>query len=243
MIDLVTDFKELINKSTDDTIVALKKIYINLNLEINRKFINNVNKYYIIMNVWNKKLKVKFNNADISRLLDNILLDYCSILNCVILSDEKLLNFLYRNIIESALRIISGDLKTREIDNLFNDISKNSVGTKEKELLQMYSSQLKSIYNNNCLFIHADTQKIPENITNLFEYNNNSNENKEKYLEKDFERVNIDILCIYQIIYYEIYLNLKSNAKGLMDEIIPYDYRLRFGEFEKEKRKYNISKF
>ena len=31
MIDLVTDFKELINKSTDDTIVALKKIYINLN--------------------------------------------------------------------------------------------------------------------------------------------------------------------------------------------------------------------
>lgn len=180
MIDLVTDFKELINKSTDDTIVALGNIYKNLNLEINRKFINNVNKYYIIMNVWNKKLKVKFNNADISRLLDNILLDYCSILNCVILSDEKLLNFLYRNIIESTLRIISGDLKTREIDNLFTDISKNSVGTKEKELLQMYSSQLKRIYNNNCLFIHTDTQKIPENITNLFEYNNNSNENKEK---------------------------------------------------------------
>lgn len=237
MMDLVTDFKSIINKSTDEAIKVLDKVYKDLHLEINKTFIQNVNKYYIIMNVWNKKLKEKFNSKDISKLLDNILLNYCSILNCIVLSDEKMLNFLYRNIIESVVRIISGDLKTRELDRLFTYISDKTSKQKEKELLLMYSSILKSIYNNNCLFIHTDIKKIPDNITNLFEYYRNSNENKLSYLEEDFKKVNICILCIYQIIYYDIYVNLKGNAKGLMDEVIPYEYRLHFGEIEKEKRK------
>lgn len=236
MVDLVTDFKPLIKKSTDDIIKVLDKVYKNLNLEINKKFIEDVNKYYIIVNVWNKKLKDKFNNSDISRLLDNILLDYCSILNCIILSDEKLLNFLYRNIIESVLRIISGNLTTKEIDGLFNAIGSKASNDLEKNCLQSYSSILKSIYNNNCLFIHTYIQKIPENITNLFEYNENSNKSKEKYLINDFDKLNIAILCIYQIIYYEEYQNLKPNVKGLMNEIIPYDYRIRFGKVQSERR-------
>lgn len=237
MLDLVTNFKDKIKKSTDEIIIVLDKVYKNLNLEINKKYIEDVNKYYIIMNVWNRKLKEKFRNNNISRLLDNILLDYCSILNCIILSDEKLLNFLYRNIIESFLRIISGDLENRDIDNLFTSISKQASNDIEKEALQSYSSVLKTIYNNNCLFVHTYIDKIPENITNLFEYNENSNKSKKIYLEKDFEKLNIAILCIYQIVYYEEYRSLKSNAKGLMNEIIPYDNRIRFGKVEKEKRK------
>ena len=191
MLDLVTDFKAIIKKSTNDVIEVLDKVYKNLNLEINKKFIEDVNKYYIIMNVWNKKLKCKFNNNDISKLLDNILLDYCSILNCIILSDEKLLNFSYRNIIESVLRIISGNLETKEIDSLFGVIGNKASNDLEKKHLQSYLSVLKSIYNNSCLFIHTDIKKIPENITNLFEYNKNSNERKEKYLSDNFNKLNV----------------------------------------------------
>lgn len=236
MLDLVTDFKKIIDKSTNETIKALEDIYKNINIEKNKMFIRNISKYYMGMVIWNKKLKEGLNDGRIVKLLDNILLDYCSILNCVILGDEKVMNFLYRNIIESVLRIISLEFDSKEIDCLFNGISKGYNTDKEKEILDAYSSLLKSIYNHNCLYIHTDVNRIPERLTNLIEYRNNSEDIDFSELIKKFDDLNIAILCIFQIKYYFIYNTFKPNAKGLMAEIIPYSNRIKFGDFEKEMR-------
>ncbi len=236
MVDLVTDFKKIIDISTEDTINILKNTFVEVNSEKNELFVRSISKYYMIMSIWNKKLKETTQDYKIGKLLDNILLDYCSILNCVILGDEKVLNFLYRNIIESVLRVISSEFESKEIDALFNGIGRDCSGSVEKTVLNSYSSLLKSIYNVNCLYIHTDVEKIPDNLINLIAYNNNSKELNTDNLIKKFDDLNIAILCIFQIKYYNIYINLKSNAKGLMDELIPFKNRVKFSEVEKEIR-------
>ncbi|NFL75549.1 hypothetical protein FDB81_07375 [Clostridium sporogenes] len=241
MIDLVTDFKKIINKGTEKTIDSLNEVFKSLNIEKNKEFIRNITKYYMVIAIWFKNLKENISENDDRRfLLDNILLDYCSILNCVILGDEKIINFLYRNVIESMLRFVTCELTTKEIDKLFNKISQECKGNKEKKIMQTYVSVLKSIYDESCLYIHTDVDKIPSDLKNLIDYNNKSKKLDMSKLINSFNNLNISIFSILQIKYYDIYLNFKSNTKGLINEVMPLKYRIRNSEFENERRNINI---
>lgn len=239
MVDLITDFKDVIENSTKNSISELNETFKSLNLDKNKTFVKNINKFYMAIAMWHKYLKdnISDNNRDI--LLDNILLDFCSLLNCIILGDEKLIKFLYRNIIESILRYITLKLDSRDIDTMFKDISLDCNGTIEKKLLQEYSSVLKSIYNDTCLYVHTDISKITPSLTDLMKYNKNGKKLRMDKLLNDFNNLNVSILCIFQIKYYDIYLSFKGNVQGLINEVIPLEDRIKLSDFEKERKQNN----
>ncbi|MFQ9672145.1 MAG: hypothetical protein ACLRZT_02065 [Clostridium paraputrificum] len=231
MIDLVTDFEKIININTQKTIKVLKSTFNNVNEEKNKSFIKSVTKYYTAIAIWNNNLSNIF-GVNRRRLIDNILLDYCSLLNCIVLGDEKLINFLYRNIIESILRVITNELKIKEIDSLFKIEKLGYRNIYEKKLIETYSSRIKSIYINSCKYVHADIDKIPKKITNLLEYYTNSNNSNNNKMLREFEELNISILCILRIKYSNIYNNFKPNSKSFVEEIIPLKERIKIANIK-----------
>ncbi|SCK04726.1 Uncharacterised protein [uncultured Clostridium sp.] len=236
MIDLVTDFEKIININTQKTIEVLKNTFNNVNIEKNKPFIKSVTKYYTAIAIWNNNLSNIW-GADRKKLMDNILLDYCSLLNCIVLGDEKLINFLYRNIIESILRVITNELKNKEIDSLFKIEKIGYKNIEEKKMIESYSSLIKSIYINSCKYVHVDINKIPKKITNLLQYNTNSDTINNSKMLKDFEDLNIAILSILRIKYSNIYYNFKPNSKSFIEEIIPLKERIKIRDIKQTQYK------
>ncbi|MGX4490459.1 hypothetical protein ACWJV3_13065, partial [Clostridioides difficile] len=194
-----------------------------------------INKYYTLITFWINAFKSNVISNDKSILLDNILLDYCSLMHCVTLGDIKLINFLFRNIIESILRYITDELETKDLESLFKKMSSGIVDNTEKYLLQTYASQIKQVYDDTCLYIHTDISKIQQNLTNLIDYKLNLEESKIDFLNNTFNKMNISILNILRIKYYPIYLAMKDNAKGFHDQFIPLEDKIKFQRFLKYK--------
>lgn len=222
MMDLITDFHKIIEESTNNTILELKKFF---NIDVvndNQQFIKKVNTYYIALQIWNKKLKDDKNNI----FLDNILLNYCSILNCIVLKDEKVIYFLYRNTIESMIRVLSCEFSSRDIEEIFKKISHPTISANQKRILQDHISLLKSIYKECCQYVHTNPDYIPK-ITILPSYY--SSRKKEKMLElmKIFSNLNTSILCILKIKHDDIYSDLKPNARSFLNEITPLKHRTK----------------
>lgn len=220
-MDLVTDIKRDVENSTKKTINTLKTVYSNIE-EKNKKFYKDINIYYMIMSIWVNKLSYKYGNEENKNLLYNILVNYCSIINCVTLGDIKLINFLYRNTIEGVIRFISGETKSKDIEKIFRCISKNmSYSEDEIIILQSYASQLKSIYTDSCLYIHTDVSKIDKDIANMIKYRFNMENVDLEDTRRDFVKMNNSIINIFKIIYYDVYMEMKDNSKALHDEILP----------------------
>lgn len=229
-MDLITDFKKIINQNTENTITSLKKIYININEDKNYTFYKDISKYYTAISSWVEVLKETFKDDNSKILLNNVLLDYCSIMHCVALGDVKLINFLFRNIIESFLRYITNELTARDIEEMFRKLSLNT-NEKEKKLIQVYSSQIKQIYDDTCLYVHADTSRMPTDLTNLLDYYRNSINIEMESLRKAFERLNIALINLLKIKYVELFINMKINVKGFLDEIVPIDERVKYQNY------------
>lgn len=230
-MDLVTDFNKLINQNTEKTINSLAQIYIDTDKTKNSKFYKDITKYYSLMYVWVSKLSETETSQEKKILLYNVLLNYCSIINCVKLGDKKLIMFLYRNTIEGIIRYITSELTTKELDSLFSSIIKDEDIEIQKELVQMYTSQIKQIYNDACLYIHTDTSKITKDIKNLIDYIYNMSNESLEMLRKDFEKMNIAIISIFKLRYVDVYLGMKANSRALHDEIMPLNDNIRYGDF------------
>lgn len=239
--DLISDYKKIINESASKTILSLEEIFKDINIDKNKEFVHQITKFFMAMEIWSRKITEKNSDTNLEKLMKNILLNYCSILNCLILGDEKVIKFLYRNIIESILRAITLNFNTKDIEGLFKNISNSCTTVKEKELIQTYLSVLKSIYDDTCLYVHTDVSKIPHNLNNLVKYNINSKTLKVDKLLNDFNNLNICMLCILLIKYYDLYTSFKSNARGFIDEIIPLSKRVQISHFIEEKRSDDIS--
>lgn len=224
-MDFVTDFKQQINKNTTSCMNELNNVFHNIKSDKNKAFYKDINKYYTGMAIWvdllNKDVKLKENKV----LLDNILLDYCSILHCVVLGDVKLIKFLYRNIIESFARYITTELYSKEIDSIIKSICKELNSTR-REIGLIYESQLKQIYNDACVYVHADINNMIPNLTTLINYKNNSEEVSLDTIKQDFSKVSRCMICLLIIIHKEMYINMKDNAKAYINEILTLEDRI-----------------
>lgn len=229
-MDLITDFKKIINQNTENTIASLEKIYININVDKNYKFYKDISKYYTAISSWVEVLKENFKDDNGKILLNNVLLDYCSIIHCVALGDVKLINFLLRNIIESFLRYITNELIARDIEEMFRQLSLNT-NEEEKKMIQVYSSQIKQIYDDTCLYVHADTSRMPTDLTTLLDYYCNSINIEMDSLRKVFEKLNIALINLLKIKYVYLFVNMKVNVKGFLDEIVPIDERVKYQNY------------
>ncbi|WP_270558165.1 hypothetical protein, partial [Clostridium perfringens] len=75
------------------------------------------------INLWKKQLEAKLElNEKDKILLCNLNLNFCSLINCVVLGDEKLINFLYRNIIETILRFCTKEYESKDLEAMFKKI-------------------------------------------------------------------------------------------------------------------------
>nr|WP_312986019.1 hypothetical protein [Clostridioides sp.] len=232
-MDLTTDFKKIIKVNTESSIESLNKIYISVNREDNYLFYKEINQYYTLLKSWFTMLQKKY-DEDFDLLLDNILINYCSLMHCVTLCDLKLINFLFRNTIESFLRFLLLDIENRDIERMFSELSSESIGC-EKELIQMYSSQMRQIYTDNCFYIHAQPSKMIKDFNTLLDYKNNiDNPNLELYnLRIKFSNLNVAILSLLRIKYAERYIYMKDNIKSMHDEILPLQENIRYNEYLK----------
>lgn len=90
-MDLVTDFKQIIKDKINDTFEFLNTIYKNLdqNDSDNKDIIREINKSYILISIWRNNFSDDKNIA----LIDNILLNYCSLTHAILLKDNKVINF------------------------------------------------------------------------------------------------------------------------------------------------------
>lgn len=226
-MDLVSDFTRLIDKNTGATIDFLKSKYVIVNEDKNYNFIKDINKYYTGVSIWVKKI-TESNNSEQIMLLNNILMDYCSILNSVILGDEKIFYFLVRNIIESFIRAITMNFTTRDLEQLFKDIAIGEENEYCKQKIQTHVSRLKQIYNDSCLYIHADTSKIPMSLTNLIKYYNYGEEKNFEEARVTFKKINLAMLNIFQLLYRDTYIDFKDNAKSYLNELIELEDRITF---------------
>ena len=105
-MDVVSDFKRTIEKNTANSMNILNKVYKKKEINSRKEFIREINKYYTGLRVLFQYTSGEEKQV---QLLNNILLNMCSLLNCVIIGDIRLIYFLYRNTIESFLRYISQD--------------------------------------------------------------------------------------------------------------------------------------
>lgn len=232
-MDLVTDFQKMINTNTKKSISFLQKIYISVDQEKKYDLYRDVNKYYTAMSIWVKNL-IEYDDSENNILLNNILLDYCSIINCIVLNDKKLIFFEIRNIIESFIRIVTKNYTTRDLEKLFRDINAIESIECKKNQMQIHISRLKQSYDEACLHIHTDTTRIPMSLTNLIDYNLNDISINEAMTT--FNKVNLAMLNILKIKYIETYMSLKDNAKTYMDELLKLEDRIAFKKIIEEHR-------
>lgn len=221
------NFNQLVEENTNKSINILKETYLEKEVLKFKSFIKTINKYYTGLEVLFRKLD---KNSNQNKLLNNILMDLCSLIHCVILSDKKLIYFIYRNIIESILRYISNDINSKNLDNLFNQLVKSEEGF-EKELINKYKGQLKEIYTESCRYVHTDITKIDTLLTTLTQYKSNSSNNNLKNEEKILKQLSCAIIALLKIKYRDNYELLRSNSKGYLDDILPLDIRIEYKKF------------
>lgn len=223
---------DIIKNNTQLTIESLQEMYKDINLEKNKSFYKMIAKYYSAISIIILNLKKFEKNDDKVILLDNILLNFCSLIHCVVLKDIKLINFIFRNILESVIRYITEDITTRNVESLFKILTSCSPDTYSgAHLVQKYSGQLKNIYTKNCLYVHTATSKIPSNLVNLFDYRNNSNDDEMLDLMNDFNILNIAVITLFKVLEKNLYLSIPMNAKIYIDEITPLASRIEYQSF------------
>ena len=233
----IKNSSQIIEEYTQFTIESLQQIYKDIRLETNKTFYKAITKYYSAMSIMISNIQVVEINEDKKILLDNILLNFCSLIHCVVLKDIKLINFIYRNIIESVIRYITNDITTRDLDQLFKQLTTYSSNVSSGTyLVQKHGGQLKHVYIKNCSYVHTDTSKIPSNLINLFDYQNNINDEKISHLMGDFNLLNVAIITLFKVFYKELYLGLSSNCKDYVDEITPLASRIEYKEFLNESK-------
>ena len=159
------------------------------------------------------------------KLLDNILMDFCSLMNCVALRDKKLIYFLYRNIIECILRYISKDYTSKDLEKLFLHIN-NADDTLAKNILEKYKAQIKYIYTEACRYIHADISKMPLDVINMGVYYEHTKNDSLSQELKYFKELSILIISIIRAKYVANYNNLKPNSKAYISDILPLNNRI-----------------
>lgn len=230
-MDLVSDFKERIESSTLQTVLSLNKIYKNISHQ-KKDFIREINKFYIGIRILFHYMSGEEKQVVLS---NNILLDMCSLLHCVVLGDVKLIFFLYRNIIESFLRYLTKDYDSKNLDGLFNIIDGGTSG-KEKQILEKYKSQIKDIYTECCRYIHVNIKNIPKNIYDLKKYDTYI-KNDLSTEKKKFQQLSVLIISILEIKYNDKYRLLKGNSKAYIDEIMPRKQRTEYAEVMAYRRK------
>ncbi|WP_026393989.1 hypothetical protein [Acetobacterium malicum] len=225
-MDLVTDYKAITNENTNNTVTYLRKIYSADNFD--EEFIYNINKYYTALSTW-----FSYINCDeeaLNKLLDNILFNYCSLIHCIVFKDNKIIHFLIRNTIESFFRFCNKDIVSKQVDILFENANKLLPIGDNKNMLMNFTSQMKQIYNENCLYIHAAPEKMKLDLNNLLDYQSNQNQDKNnEYLnaKKDFIKVNNAMLCTLLLIYNQDFKRMKLNAQGYIEEAMNFSDRLK----------------
>ncbi len=229
-MDLVTDFKQIIKDKINDTFEFLNTIYKNLdqNDSDNKDIIREINKSYILISIWRNNFSDDKNIA----LIDNILLNYCSLTHAILLKDNKVINFLLRNSIESFLRYVNNEPDTRDLEALFSDLKDRVAISEGKNLISNYSSQLKNIYTNSNFYIHTYIDKIPD-IKTLADYLHNDDFNYIS-VKKTLEKMNKAMICILRIIYIDVFLSLKPNAQAAHYEFIHLDENIKFDDYKKK---------
>lgn len=227
-MDLVTDFKEIISNNTHNTFSELTKIYNDPQIEKNYNLIKEINTSYTLISIWRNNLA---NESNIE-LINNILLNYCSLTHSIILKDIKIINFILRNIIESFIRFINSDARSKDLEGLFKKLREKSPNSVGERLIEAYSSQLKDIYTQNNFYVHTDISKIPD-IKTLIEYRDN-NSIDYVFIENQIKKLTNSMVNIFRIVYINIFIDMKSNSKGLHYEIISLKDNEKFDLFLKE---------
>jgi len=231
-MDYISNHKQTIIHNTISTMNSLKQIYIDINALKNRSFYKEITKYYSAIAIIINTLKANEYSEPRRTLLDNILLNFCSLIHCIVLRDIKLINFIFRNIIESIIRYLTNELTSRDLDLLFKSLTTfPSDGFTGPNLIQKYGGQLKDIYTRNCLYVHTDTSKIPTNLVNLSDYKNYDSDNEISVLLNDFKILNLAIISLYKIFYKNLYSDTPINQKSYIDELTPLDYRVEYQSF------------
>lgn len=226
-MDLVTDFKEIISNNTNSTFNELTKIYNNPQTEKNYNLIKEINTSYTLISIWRNNLA---NESNI-QLLNNILLNYCSLTHSIILKDIKIINFILRNIIESFIRFINSDTCSKDLEDLFKKLRKKAPNAVGETLIEAYSSQLKDIYTQNNLYVHTDISKIPD-IKTLIEYRNNDSINY-VFIESQIKKLTNSMVNIFRIVYINVFIGMRPNSQGLHYEIISLKDNEKFDFFKK----------
>src|SRR5699024_5618773 len=139
--------------------------------------------------------------------------------------NEKILYFLLRNSIEAFIRYVTNNVNGRDLERMFSDISEggNDIW---KSYIQIYTSQLKQVYDTACQYIHSDMSKIEADIFTLIELQNEKKEDLPKILRQDFIKVNVAMLSILKLKYNIVYNKIRDNAKGYLTYVIPLKDRL-----------------
>lgn len=217
-MDLVSDYKKIIHENTECVKESLSNTFKKVPEEY-ESFYYDINKYYIALNAWSSKLE----KDDSSVFFDNILFDLCSLIHCVVLGDKKLINFLYRNIIESFWRYCTNDSTSKDMEHIFRKVNFLSEGSK-RIVTMKYNSQLKQNYDQNCHYIHVDIAMIEPDLKSLMDYYENDRDLSQ--LQKEFCMICNAMLCILYLLYPKAYNNMKDNAKGYLQELIPLKNRV-----------------
>ena len=226
-MDLVTDFDSLIQKNSEKSLAKLNELYKDVKQDLRKNFYKSINKFYTAMEVWVRQLSQKEIDEENKIILKNILYNYCLILHIVVIGDKKILNFLYRNTIEGFIRYLTGELESRELDSLFSKVNKVESG-KCRSTMEIYISRLKQIYDESCLYIHTDTSRMPDDLITLLDLQNKHNEIDLKEEKDTFDKMNLAMINILKIKYYDLYKEFKDNIKSYMDELLTLDDRKRF---------------
>lgn len=229
-MDLISDFQILINKNTAKSVKILKGTF--KNVGEGNLFYKAINRYYTGMRVLFEYLP---KDERRSILLNNILMNMCSLMYCVTLKDIKLIYFLYRNTIECLLRYISEDYESRELEKLFLDIDQDVTGY-EKICLEKYKSQIKYLYTEACHYIHTDVTRMPKEIKNMKQYDTHRRSiNLSKELEF-FKRLSYLIVIILIIKNYTQYDIMKKNSKAYLNDILTLEGRKELKSILLEKK-------
>lgn len=138
------------------------------------------------------------------------------------------LYFLLRNIIESFVRYISNDLTTKDLEAAFSSVTANIVGDdKLQSFVRVYMSQLKQVYDEACLYIHADTTRMNKDMYTLLSFNSEQDIVKLEIIRKDFVMINIAMLSILKVKNVAVLEKMKENARGYLNFVIPLEERIR----------------
>ena len=227
-MDLVTDYKKYYTNGADRILEHLRTIYKKDMGEKHRDFYLQIDKYYRALLIWEKAFSIHSHNIERDKLLDNILRDYCSMIHNIVFGDVKVLYFLLRNIIESFVRYISNNLLTIDLESLFSNVAKNCVESAEcQNYVRTYMAQLKQVYDKSCLYIHADTTRVKEDVYTLLEIYGDQNTEELEAIKKEFVMINVAMLCLLKVKNVAVFRNMKENAQGYLDFVIPLEKRVQ----------------